>query len=177
MLSSLPFVARSLLLLIGASVCLLYGSRTAIAQDRLFLLTPGEAAQLRLGIEDRMPGVTLRGLPQGPRVVVREPSVRNTADGPVIETTPSTKFVISFQPNRAPVDMDSLEIKARKGVFSLSLTPRLKPYIKGTSLEADTVTIPEGRFMVQIEIVDTAGAKTVETYRLEVRRVGAHVAE
>lgn len=181
MLSTCSLVARrrhctlalSLLLLILVSACLVQGRGIATAQERLFLLTPGEAAQLRLGSEDRIPGVTLRGIPPGPRVVVREPSVRNTSDGPIIETTPSTKFAISFLPNRAPVDMDSLEIKARKGVFSVSLTPRLKPYIKGTSLEADTVTIPEGRFMVQIEIVDTAGGKTSETYRLEVRRVGA----
>jgi hypothetical protein len=141
----------------------------AVAQHRLLLLSPGEAAQLNLGPNDTLPGPLLRGFPPGPRIVVREPAVTHTPDGAVIETTPVTRFVISFEPNRAPVDMDTLEIKARKGPFSVSLTPRLKPYIQGTSLQADTVSVPEGRFMVQIEIVDKAGAKTVEQFRLDVR--------
>lgn len=139
------------------------------AQGRLSFLTPGEAAQLRLGPSDSIQVPRLRGIPPGPRIVVHEPTVTRTSDGAVIETTPVTRFVISFEPNRAPVDMDSLEIKARKGLFSLSLTSRLKPYVQGTNLQAESVSIPEGRFMVQIEILDRAGAKTVETYRLDVR--------
>jgi hypothetical protein len=142
------------------------------AQGRLLLLNPGEAAQLNLGPDDLRPGPLLRGFPPGPRIVVREPAVIHTPDGAVIETTPVTRFLISFEPNRAPVDMETLEIKARKGPFSVSLTPRLKPYIQGTSLQADTVSVPEGRFMVQIEIVDKAGGKTVEQYRLDVRARG-----
>ena len=88
----------------------------------------------------------------------------------MIETTPSTRFLIVFEPNGAPVDMESLEIKARKGILSMSLTPRLKPFVQGTSLMAESVSVPEGRFLIQIEILDTAGARAVETYRLEVRR-------
>jgi hypothetical protein len=151
------------------SFCLANIAQTALAESRLSFLTPGEAAQLRLGPDDSVAAPRLRGVPPGPRIVVHEPTVTRTPDGSVIETTPVTRFVISFEPNRAPVDMESLEIKARKGLFSLSLTSRLKPYVQGTSLQADSVSIPEGRFMVQIEIVDRAGAKTVETYRLDVR--------
>jgi hypothetical protein len=160
-------------LLGGLSLYLAATGGTATAQGRVFLLTPDEAAQLRLGPEDRASGPLLRSLPTGPRIIVREPPVRDTPDGSVIETTPLTRFVISFEQNRAPVDMQSLEVKARKGLFSVSLTPRLKPYVKGTNLEADTLSIPEGRFLVQIEIVDVAGARTLESYRLDVRRPGS----
>jgi len=52
------------------------------------------------------------------------------------------------------------------------LNSRPKPYVKRTGPRADTVTIPEGTFRVQIEIVDTAGAPT-ESCRLEVRRLGS----
>jgi hypothetical protein len=158
-------------LLIGLSLYLLGVGGTATAQNRVFLLTPGEATQLRLGPEDRFSRPLLRSLAAGPRIVVREPRVKDTPDGSVIETTPLTRFVISFEQTRAPVDMESLEIRARKGFFSVSLTPRLKPYVTGTNLRADTVTIPEGSFRVQIEIVDTAGARTTESYRLEVKRL------
>jgi hypothetical protein len=65
--------------------------------------------------------------------------------------------------------MNSLQIEARKWPFSKSLTARLKPYIQGTSLQAKGVSIPEGLFVIQIEIADVAGAKTVGTYRLMAR--------
>jgi hypothetical protein len=141
----------------------------AAAGSRLMLLTPDEAVRLRLG-RDEMGGVEpgLRGT-AGPRIEVREPTVRQTPDGAVIETTPSTHFLIVFEPNGSPVDMDSLEIKARKGILSMSLTPRLKPFIEGTSLKADRVSVPEGRFMIQIEILDKAGVRSVEKFRLDVR--------
>ena len=159
--------------LITVSVCLVQCGELALAQGKtkLLLFTPGEAAQLRMGPDDSMPPVT-RSIPPGPRIVVREPTVTRTVDGAVIETTPSTRLVIVFEPNRAPVDMDSLDVRARKGPFAVSLTSRLKPYVQGTTLQAEGVTVPEGRFVVQIEIVDRSGAKTVETYRLDVRASG-----
>ena len=87
----------------------------------------------------------------------------------MIETTPATRFFIVFEQNGSPVDMELLEIKAKKGILSMSLTPRLKPFIEGTSLKAGSVTVPEGRFLIQIEILDKSGAKAVEQYRLDVR--------
>ena len=159
--------------LVGLALSLVLVSGTATAQRPLFLLTPEEAAQLRLGPEDRVGGPLLRSLPTGPRIVVREPPVKTSPDGSIIETAPLTRFVISFEQNRAPVDMNSLEVRARKGILAVSLTPRLKPFVKGTMLESETVSIPEGRFLVQIEIVDVAGARTTESYRLEVRRPGS----
>ena len=134
------------------------------------LLTPEEAQQLWMADEDWQSRPRLRGLPRGPRVLVQRPPVRDTEDGPIIETAPPMDFVVFFEQNVAPVNMDSLEIKARKGLFSMSLTPRLKPYISGSSLEAQGLTIPEGKFLIQIEIEDTAGARTVQSYRLEVKR-------
>jgi len=154
-------------------VVLIALSGTATAQDRLMLLTPNEAARLRLGRDELVVGEpSLRGT-AGPRILVREPTVKQTSDGAVIETTPSTHFLIVFEANGSPVDMDSLEIKAKKGILSMSLTPRLKPFIEGTSLKADSVSVPEGRFLIQIEILDKAGARSVEKYRLDVRPINS----
>jgi hypothetical protein len=135
-------------------------------QQILALFTPEEAAQLRLTEEEWRPPPRVRALPAGPRIVFQHPPIRAAADGPMIETVSPTDFVISFEANHAPVDMDSLQIGAKKWLFSMSLTSRLRPYIQGTSLEAKGVSIPEGLFVIQIEIADTAGAKTVGTYRL-----------
>ena len=146
-----------------------------------FLITPQEAEQLRLALEDlppptgmpdvtrRPPGEERQPLPRGPRVVVHHPPVKETPEGFIIETYATTHFHISFDQNQAPVDMNSLEVRAKKGIFSLSLTDRLKPYVQGTILRADTVKLPSGRFLVQVEIADVAGGRTVETYRLDVR--------
>lgn len=156
-------LALIVLLLFGAS------GGPASGQGRLVLFSPDEAARLRLSRDELKviePG--LRGT-SGPRILVREPTVKQTADGAVIETTPSTSFLIAFEANGSPVDMDSLEIKAKKGILSMSLTPRLKPFIEGTSLKAESVTVPEGRFLIQIEILDKAGARAIEKYRLDVR--------
>lgn len=146
------------------------GVIASAGQGGLILLTPQEATQWSLGEGDWPPAARLRGLPRGPRVVIQHPAVKDTGDGPLIEAAPPVNFVISFEQNREPVDMDSLEVKARKGFFSLSLTSRLKPYVRGTSLQAEGLTIPDGRFLIQIEIADTAGTRTIETYRLDVRR-------
>lgn len=150
-------------------LCLIALGGTANAQTRLLLLSPDEAVRLRLGQEELLgTGPTLRGT-TGPRILMQEPVVKHTSNGAVIETTPSTSFLILFEANGAPVDMESLEIKAKKGILSMSLTPRLKPFIEGTSLKAGSVTVPEGRFLIQIEILDKAGARAVEQYRLDVR--------
>ena len=76
---------------------------------------------------------------------------------------------VLFEENHTPIDMDSLQIKAKQGMFSESLTTRLKPSIQGTSLQAKELKIPAGRFLIQIEIADRHGTKTAETYRLMVR--------
>jgi hypothetical protein len=107
-----------------------------------------------------------RALSLGPRIVIKRPPLKDAADGPVIETISPTDFIIFFEENRAPVDMNSLQIEAKKWLFTLSLTPRLRPYIQGTSLQAKGVEVPAGLFVIQIEIADVAGAKTVGSYRL-----------
>ena len=145
------------------------GQIQSVGPRMLVLLTPEEAAQLRLTEEEWQPLTRLRTVSLGPRIVIKRPPVKDAADGPTIETVSPTEFMIFFEENRAPVDMNSLQIEAKKWLFTISLTPRLRPYIQGTSLQAKGVQAPEGSFVIQIEIADVAGAKTVGTYRLMAR--------
>jgi len=135
------------------------------------LLTPLEADQLRLTDSEWLQSGRTRSLtlPEGPRIVMQRPSVKETGAGLTIVAGTPTDFYILFEPNQAPVNMDSLQIRARKGIFAKSLTAVLHPYIRGTSLQANTVRIPEGRFRIEIGIADMAGAQTIQTYALEVR--------
>jgi hypothetical protein len=124
---------------------------------------------LRLTEGEWQPPPRTRALSVGPHIVIKHPSLRDAIDGPIIETISPTDFIILFEENRAPVDMNSLQIEAKKWLFTLSLTGRLRPYIQGTSLQAKGVEVPAGLYVIQIEIADAAGAKTVGTYRLMVR--------
>jgi hypothetical protein len=108
------------------------------------------------------------GATDGPRIMIQKPVLQQSSEGPTIATTTPATLAISFEPNHAPVNMSTLEVTARKGFFSKSLTELLRPYVKGSELQVQNVTIPEGKFRIEIAIADTSGAKTVETYRLQV---------
>jgi hypothetical protein len=79
-------------------------------------------------------------------------------------------LLVEFVETSAPVDMKSLEVKAKKGLFSKSLTDKLKPYIKGAAIEANGLQVPEGRYLIEIYIADSNGTETTVTYGLEVVR-------
>jgi hypothetical protein len=141
----------------------------SVGQRMLVLVTPKEAEQLRLSEKEWQPPPRARALSIGPRIIIQRPSLRDTIDGPIMEALSPTDFIIVFEENRAPVDMNSLQIEAKNWLFTLSLTGRLRPYIQGTSLQAKGVEVPVGLFVIQIEIADVTGAKTVGTYRLMAR--------
>jgi hypothetical protein len=140
------------------------------ASGNLVLFTAEEADQLRLTGEEWLVAVDMPRISHGPHIVLRHPEVDTASDTPTIQTTSPTALQVLFQENRAPVDMASLRVWAKKGIFSKSLTQRLQPYIRGTSLEAQGLELPTGRFLIGIEIADRQGAKTTQSYFLEVTK-------
>lgn len=140
------------------------------ARKALILLTAQEAEQLQLSEEEWQSSTRTRSVSIGPRIVMQHPEVRETETGPVLETVTPTAFSVHFEGNHASVDMASLQIRAKKGIFTKSLTSLLGPHVRGADLQIEGVEIPEGKFRIEIEIADVAGAKTVETYGLEVRK-------
>jgi hypothetical protein len=151
-----------------ATLTLVSGSSWADPKARVVLFTAEEATQLRLDDAEWKPLPRVRSASNGPRIEVRSPALKVAGDGPILETATPANLVVAFQANESPVDMNSLEVTARKGFFSKSLTQMLKPYIHGTVLEVKDVAIPAGKFLIEIAIADKAGAKTVDTYRLQV---------
>jgi len=112
-----------------------------------------------------------REISLGPRIVFQMPHVRDTPEGPTLETSTPMSLLVAFEERGAAVDMQSLRVQARKGIFSRSLTETLQPYIRGTRVEAQEVQVPQGRFLIQIDIADLQGRKTSEAYRLEVKKL------
>jgi len=141
----------------------------AIGQNRVTLFSAEEAARLRLAPGEMPPRpLQTRSVALGPRVVIKQPKVDVTSTGNTIRTRTPTAFLLVFEENKAPVNMASLEIRAKKGIFSKSLVPLLAPYIQGTTIQVGELEIPAGRFNIEIEIADRAGTKTTEIYVLDV---------
>jgi hypothetical protein len=151
-------------------VCIFMGAIASVqAQKSVILFTPQEAGELRMSDKDLQSLTRTRSISLGPQILIKSPPLKNTENGPMIESGSPLTFSVLFKDSQSPVDMTSLDIKAKKGIFSKSLTDRLKPYIRGTALEAKSVEIPEGKFRIEISIADKSGMKTVESYVLVVK--------
>ncbi len=150
--------------------CTSTGEAQQVGKERLVLLTPQEAELLRQTEGEWDPILRMRSIPPGPFIQVKHPQVKDTEYGLTLEMYSPSDFMVIFERNRVPVDMDSLKIRAKKGIFYKSLTKRLRPYIKETTLNVEGMVIPHGRFTFVISIADLDGAKTVGTYRMIINK-------
>lgn len=150
--------------------CTSTGKAQQVGKERLELLTPQEAELLRQAEGEWEPIVRMRSIPPGPFIQVKHPQAKDTEYGLTLEMYSPSDFVVIFERNRVPVDMDSLKIRAKKGIFSKSLTKRLKPYIKETTLNVEGMKIPHGKFTFIVSVADLEGAETVETYRMIINK-------
>lgn len=106
---------------------------------------------------------------KGPHIILKYPEWVRTHSIPTIRTTTSARFEMRFEPREAAVDMYSLAVWARKGIFKRSLTDWLKPYIRGNTIVADEVKLPRGEFVLEIQIADRGGEQTSQKLRVIVQ--------
>ncbi len=132
------------------------------------LFTPEETSALQLTDHEWLLPLSTPTPSQGPRIRLQYPKAKRAGNIPLIETNSPATLRVIFEPNQAPIDMGSLKVKARKGFFKKSLTRFLKPYIRGTSIEAQNLKFPSGKFMIVIDIADKAGQSTSQSYYLHV---------
>jgi len=140
------------------------------ARDAVLLITTEEAEELSLTEQElaaliAVPRIRLRSTRPGPRVVLQFPPIVDEDARTIYAGTP-TDLRIVFEESLAPVDMSTLQVKARKGVLSKSITKRVQPFIEGTTIAAEEVEFPKGRFRIEVSIADAEGTRTVEEYRL-----------
>jgi hypothetical protein len=162
-----------LVFFLGISIFVVLQSRDVFAAN-LELLTPEEASQLHLAdtdIREELPfSSKTRSLSIGPKINFKTPPTRQDSDGIIlVELRGNSQLLIDFLKTQAEVDMNSLDVEAKKGMFSVSLTDRLKPYIHGNKLEANEIKIPPGQFTVIIRIADRVGTFTENAYRFLVQ--------
>ena len=100
----------------------------------------------------------------GPIIEFRNPSIVVQGDKiPRIETsTPLDLHIVFESAGDTEVDMNTLKIMVKKGYWpDVEYTKKLRPYVKGTTLQAESVEIPTGRFRIQLEIADQNQNKTI----------------
>jgi len=163
-----------LVFFIGISFFIVLQSRDVFAAN-LELLTPEEASLLHMTDTDMPEKLSFssktRSLSIGPKINFKTPPTRQDPDGIIlVEIRGNSQLSIDFLKTQAEVDMNSLDVEAKKGLFSVSLTDRLKPYIHGNKLEADEIKIPPGQFTVIIRIADRVGTSTEKAYRFLVQK-------
>jgi hypothetical protein len=152
-----------------AGVLVLAGG--AFAQQGMSLFSDSEADALRQpdaawdaphtrGLEPARGLGNARGLIGGGPDIVFDLPVPDNPEGDAITLHAPADLEITFKDRSAPVDMGSLEISAEKGIFSLSLTNRLRPYIKGNRVVARKLDIPKGNFLIVISVSDQQGNKS-----------------
>jgi hypothetical protein len=148
-------------------------------QQNRFLFTQNEAAKLDL---NQLPEkdwyryvnqnfIGSRGASMdGPRIEITYPPMTTTAFGQTINTFSPTRLNVAFIQNDTgkPVDMSTLKVIGKKGWFTKTLTDAIRPYVKGTNIEASGLNIPTGKFHLEVSVADTDGAKTIEKYILVV---------
>jgi len=106
---------------------------------------------------------------KGPHIILKYPELMRTASVQTIRTTTSAHFELVFEPREAPVDMYSLTVWARKGVFKKSVTDWLKPYIRGNAIIVDGIKLPEGEFVLEVQIADKGGEQASQKFRVFVQ--------
>ena len=106
---------------------------------------------------------------KGPQIILKSPELRRTTALPTIQTTTKADFEVVFEPREVAVDMRSLSVWARKGIFKKSLTEWLKPYIRGNAIVAEGIALPIGQFVLEIQIADKVGQHTSQKFRVAVK--------
>ena len=149
------------------------GARTSLRE--VILLTEEEAGQLRmtaeqLRLEVQTKTKSLKSI-SGPHIVFQKPDL---IEG-VVRTTTPLDLSVAFKPNLAPVNMESLAVRARKGIFKKNLTDIVMPYVKpdddgGFSFAIESAVIPRGNFRIEITIADQNGERTIQGYHFQITR-------
>lgn len=159
-----------ILMLVTLLMCCNTSEAQESAQEELLLFTALEADELRQTKDDWDLIPRTRSLPDGPFITIEFPQIENSEYGPTVNIVSPAKILVVFKENHAPVNMDSLQIYAKKGWIKKSLTARFKPYIEGNSIKVDKMKVPSGCFTLNVTIADKEGTETFTTYRMVVTK-------
>ena len=108
----------------------------------------------------------------GPIVSIIDPKPEND----VYRSSAPVRFLIYLKSRVAPINIDTLQVKGKRGFFSLNITDRLKPYMRQPHndenadyvIDANIPKLGEGHYMIVLSLADVRGNQEEHKAFLEV---------
>lgn len=125
----------------------LYSYSNAISAEDFWLVSPEEFIELGANESDNYQPLSAVNS-NGPVIELMQPNIAEQITTPI-------DIVINFLPgaSQAQPNMKSLII-ALKGIITIDITKRLKPFIYGTTLNVQDAKIPKGKHQILVMIQD-----------------------
>jgi hypothetical protein len=98
---------------------------------------------------------------QGPRIVLVAPQEGSVCTGPV-------DIEVRFEPQGAPIDLSTLEVKYMK-FFAIDITRRVLPYATAEGIRFSGIDLARGTHEVEISVADTSRHVASRTLSITVR--------
>ena len=132
---------------LALSLLSLYSSGNTISPEYFWLVSPEEFIELGANESDNYQPLSSVNS-NGPVIELMQPNIAEQVTTPI-------DIVINFLPgaSQAQPNMKSLII-ALKGIITIDITKRLKPFINGTTLNVQDAKIPKGKHQILVMIQD-----------------------
>lgn len=112
---------------------------------------------------------------EGPRVTIVDPDAAEDVDSAAV---PPIKLFVLLENNHAPIDIETLTVIGKRGIFSLDITDRLKPFLRKAAMnekaeyviEGEIPALRPGKYLVVLSLADTQGNYKDKPIYLKVAR-------
>ena len=138
------------------------------AAQRRLVIDPGTFVEVPAGTTLDRAAVRSIGAPVGPRIELRRPG-----DASVFEEDEPVSVHVEFLPaaDGAAPDMETLQVKVRKGWLGKDITDKVEPYVEGAAVRVPEVDFSghTGDFRFEIHIRDDRGRPGEAAFRVTIR--------
>ena len=135
---------------------------------RRLVIDPGTFVELPAAAPLVKAATRTLGGPVGPRIELRRPG-----DASVFREDEPVSVHVEFLPaaDGAAPDMETLQVKVRKGWFGRDITDKVEPYVEGAAIQVPEVDFSghTGDFRFEIHISDDRGRPGEAQFRVTIR--------
>ena len=138
------------------------------AAERRLVIDPGAFVEVPAATPLERAATRSLGAPVGPRIELRRPG-----DASVFREDEPVSVHVEFLPAADGVapDMETLQVKVRKGWFGTDITDEVEPYVEGAAVRVPEVDFSghTGDFRFEIHIRDARGRPGEAQFRVTIR--------
>ena len=138
------------------------------AAERRLVIDPGAFVEIPAATPLEHAATRSIGAPVGPRIELRRPG-----DASVFREDEPVPVHIEFLPaaDGAAPDMETLQVRVRKGWFGKDITDKVEPYVEGAAIQVPEVDFSghTGDFRFEIHIKDVRGRAGEAQFQVTIR--------